>query len=232
MRASRAISANSRISCRRTTTSASPIRSAWRPWCCRASANDMSLLLEALKKAEKAKEEAQRRAQGESAAGAAPAASPGLRLQEAPAAAPAPKHVMTRAELPDISQPLEILSDDIAPKSSAKATEPRPSFGSQARPQAAARDASEQAGRATAKKVFEAKFKEPNPRLPFQLTVAALGVAVLCTVGYFWYQLRPPSSMAVVNTSPSPVAVAPAASPQAAAPAPAASPQASAPAPS
>src|SRR6266850_4595330 len=183
----------------------------------------MSLLLEALKKAEKAKEEAQRRARGEPPAGAADAAPAGLQLQETPAAAPGPRPVRTRAELPDISQPLEILSDDIAAKPSAGASEPKPSsdtsFSSRARPQAAAREASEQAGRATAKKVFEAKFKEPNPRLPFQLTMAALGVAALCTVGYFWYQLRPPSSSVVINTSPAPVAAAPAASPQASAPA-------------
>src|SRR4051812_15395208 len=74
----------------------------------------MSLLLEALKKAEKAKEEAQRRARAE------PAAATELRLEgEAPAAAaPAANAedsspVRTRNELPDISQPLEIVSDDI-----------------------------------------------------------------------------------------------------------------------
>jgi len=143
----------------------------------------MSLLLEALKKAEKAKEEAQRRAKGEPPAGATSAAPAGLQLQETSAAGPAPMRVLTRAELPDISQPLEILSDDIAPRSASGASEPKPSpgapFSSRARPQAAAREASEQAGRATAKKVFEAKFKEPNPRLPFQLTMAALGVAAV-----------------------------------------------------
>ncbi|MGH8742145.1 MAG: hypothetical protein ACREUN_14595, partial [Burkholderiales bacterium] len=68
----------------------------------------MSLLLEALKKAEKAKEEAQRRARGDEA----PAE---LRIEPEPAPAE-PRAVMTRAELPDIKQPLEILSDDIAPK--------------------------------------------------------------------------------------------------------------------
>src|SRR5438045_1366637 len=73
----------------------------------------MSLLLEALKKAERAKEEAQRRSQ-------AGAASNELRLESAaaprPAAAEEEKPVLTRAELPDIKQPLEILSDDIATK--------------------------------------------------------------------------------------------------------------------
>jgi hypothetical protein len=66
----------------------------------------MSLLLEALKKAEKAKEEAQRRAKGETTLAE-------IRTEggEAPVAE---KPVLTRAELPDIRQPLEILSDDIA----------------------------------------------------------------------------------------------------------------------
>src|SRR5260370_147933 len=96
----------------------------------------MSLLLEALKKAEKAKEEAQRRANGESQTPAP------LQLQEAAPPAEA-KHVLTRPELPDISRPLEILSDDITPKAPPGGREPRPPSGareaSQAKPQAAAR---------------------------------------------------------------------------------------------
>jgi hypothetical protein len=58
----------------------------------------MSLLLEALKKAEKAKEEAQRRARS-GAASDAPA-DPDATMVEAP------RHVRTRDELPDISAPL------------------------------------------------------------------------------------------------------------------------------
>ncbi len=176
----------------------------------------MSLLLEALKKAERAKEEAQRRASGE------PQAPAPLQLQETAPPAEA-KHVLTRAELPDISQPLEILSDDIAPKAPAAASEQRPPFASPPRPQSAARETSQQADRATARKVFEAKFREPNPRLPFYLAMGALGFATLCTAVYFWYQLRPTPSL--VNANPTPAAAAPAAA------TPAASPQASAPAP-
>src|SRR5689334_5898710 len=72
----------------------------------------MSLLLEALKKAERAKEEAQRRAKeggGESASNAAPSAEPER------------KPVLTRDNLPDIaSTPLEILNDDLVPPPTAK----------------------------------------------------------------------------------------------------------------
>jgi tetratricopeptide (TPR) repeat protein len=135
----------------------------------------MSLLLEALKKAEKAKEEAQRRARGE-------APAPELRLE--PELAPAGKPVTTRAELPDIRQPLEILTDEIAKP--APAPEPPPAQGG--------------AERATARKVFEAKFREPNPRLPFYVTLGLLGLCAFGTVLYFWYQLRPPPPL--VNANP------------------------------
>ena len=152
----------------------------------------MSLLLEALKKAEKAKEEAQRRAKGDPAA-------PDLRVESEP---PLPeKPVLTRAELPDIRQPLEILTEEIAPR------QPEPV------PQGQASDEPQAADRATARKVFEAKFREPNPRLQFQIVLASLGVAAIGVVVYFWYQLRPPAPL--VNLNP------PRAAQQAAAPAPA-----------
>ena len=69
----------------------------------------MSLLLEALKKAEKAKEEAKRQAE----AGGERAAGSSSNVPDAP-----DKHVVTRDELPDISQPLEIVSEDITPRAS------------------------------------------------------------------------------------------------------------------
>lgn len=167
----------------------------------------MSLLLEALKKAEKAKEEAQRRANGAPAAAepgrdAAPALSE-LRLQDDPPQAAEVKPVMTRAELPDISPSLEILSDDIAsPKAAAAPAARRPPARE---PDSAARRVSPQSSertteQASARKVFEAKFKEPNPRMPFYLTMGALGLAAFCTIGYFWYQLRPPAPL--VNANP------------------------------
>src|SRR5258708_12900413 len=68
----------------------------------------MSLLLEALKKAELAKQIAK-----------AEAASP----EPKPAPSEPTKPVMTRERLPDITQPLEILSDDL-PSSETKAAEP------------------------------------------------------------------------------------------------------------
>jgi len=151
----------------------------------------MSLLLEALKKAEKAKEEAQKRARGDSGGAAGE-----LRLEGDAAPAADNTRVVTRPELPDIAQPLEIVSDDLAVKEPA-APQTAPSPRPQAPPEADPRSAD----RAAARKVFEAKFREPNPRMPFYIAMGVLGVFALGTVGYFWYQLRTP--YALVNANPS-----------------------------
>jgi tetratricopeptide (TPR) repeat protein len=174
----------------------------------------MSLLLEALKKAEKAKEEAQRRAEGGDAGGA-PAAS----AFDADATLAADgKHVMRRDELPDISAPLEILSDDLRPGAGAKPAAPlelsiaespppppapdRRAMARAAQRASAGGEAADPAGaeRVAAQKVFEAKFKEPNPRLPFFIALGVLGAFAVGTVIYFWIQLRPPPPL--VNTNP------------------------------
>ena len=175
----------------------------------------MSLLLEALKKAEKAKEDAQRKAKAGAAAGiAASVFDPESTVMDDG------RHVTTRDELPDISAPLEILSDDLrpapfasqpplaladAPPAAAPAPrEPKPAPRREA-PRAAggaaaSREPAANTERATAQRVFEAKFREPNPRLPFYITMAVLSAFAVGTVAYFWIQLRPPP--ALVNTSP------------------------------
>jgi tetratricopeptide (TPR) repeat protein len=146
----------------------------------------MSLLLEALKKAEKAKEEAQRRAQSEGG-------QPELRIEaEVPAE---PKPVLTRDNLPEISQPLEIVADDLPPRAA-----PSPTPRVEEPPRAEAKPQPQEASRASAKKVFEAKFREPNPRMPFYITLGALGAFAIGTVVYFWMQLRPPPPL--VNANP------------------------------
>jgi Flp pilus assembly protein TadD len=173
----------------------------------------MSLLLEALKKAEKAKEDAQRRAsEVGSELQLADTAQPFAGTPEAPA-----QPVLTRAELPDITAPLEILPEDIAagsPSGAApgglsleSAPPPRSAGAAQRRPAADPQSAQ----RATARKVFEAKVREPNPRLPFFIVMGTLGAFAVGTVVYFWIQLRPPALL--VNTNPKPsaeIAVVPA----------------------
>jgi tetratricopeptide (TPR) repeat protein len=143
----------------------------------------MSLLLEALKKAERAKEEAQRRARGEPEA---PAPEP---LNQEPVTEPE-RPLVTRDQLPDIREPLTLEEEP--------AVKPAPAAAPPARPQARAE--AEASRRASARKVFEAKFKEPNPRLPFYITMAALGVFAVGIVVYFWMQLQPPP--ALVNANP------------------------------
>ena len=159
----------------------------------------MSLLLEALRKAEKTKEDAQRRArEGDGAADLQPADPP-----PAPAEA---RPVRTRAELPDISAPLEILSEDLREAPSRANPAARELSLQETPPSAAPRRAAphtadaQAADRAAARKVFEAKVREPNPRLPFFITVGALAVCAAGTAIYFWTQLRPPAPL--VNTSP------------------------------
>ena len=191
----------------------------------------MSLLLEALKKAEKAKEEAQRRARGEpEPAAPAPQASyppkaPAALSLEGEPAAPEPRRVTTRAELPDIGTSMDIADDDLGPKAAPQPPReelrlegakeaPRRTTGAQAA--ATQQAAAQSSDRATGRKVFEAKFKEPNPKLPFYLTVGALAVFAVSIVIYFWYQLRPPYPL--VNTNPPRPTETVAAVPQQAAP--------------
>ena len=175
----------------------------------------MSLLLEALKKAEKAKEDAQRRAR-DGNAGGEPA--PSVFDSEATVAVEG-RHVMRRDELPDISAPLEIVSDDIRPAPQPRSAAPLELMPADASPPPAAperaaapRRAAQRTGggtaaadtagaeRSAAQKVFEAKFREPNPRLPFYITTALLGTFAVGTAIYFWLQLRPAPSL--VNTNP------------------------------
>jgi Flp pilus assembly protein TadD len=168
----------------------------------------MSLLLEALKKAEKAKEEAQRSAKDG-------ASEQPQRAAEAPAGEGA-KRVMTRDELPDISAPLEILSEDLT-ASAPRATSATPlSAGEPSAAPAATEDSramarreparnpgapdQPSAERAAARNVVETKFKESDPRIPFFITVGVLGVLAVSVVGYFWAQLRPPPTL--VNANP------------------------------
>src|SRR5438552_17087439 len=132
----------------------------------------MSLLLEALKKAELAKQVAK---------GEAPSPEP------KPGSPEPTKPVMTREKLPDITQSLEILSDDL-PSSETKAAEPaaaRPEFSLQeqetsepaAQPILSTNESARTAERAQAQQLFQVKEMDYNPRRPFHLTLGALVIA-------------------------------------------------------
>jgi tetratricopeptide (TPR) repeat protein len=173
----------------------------------------MSLLLDALKKAEKAKDDARRREQ-----------------LDGSDADNSEVQVRTRGELPDISRPLEIHSEDLSRNASSSRDNPVPDAFSTAPLKRSATTQSpdsehhaetstklrqaradgdtafdpQSAQRTAAKQVFEAKFREPNPRLPFFITMALLGVFAVGTVVYFWYQLRPPPALVNTNAKPPP----------------------------
>ena len=185
----------------------------------------MSLLLEALKKAELAKQAAK---------------------EPPPDAADPP---FTRDKLPDISQPMEIHSEDLslvepepAPIRSGKPVlelapeEPPRRAAPAAEPTAAQQPApamrpatvetdysppSETQERKQARQLFEAKELDVNPRKPFYYTVGALALFAVGTVGYFWYELQPKNNYKIP-----PPSAQPAPPPAAAAAAPAASPDA------
>jgi len=169
----------------------------------------MSLLLDALKKAELAKQIAK-------AESGAPAQAESAPADHAP-------RVITREKLPDITQPMVILTDDL-PSSEPRAPEPpkatqRPELSLQepqpftpaapAEPQFA--EPLQSGGRAQADQLFQVKEMEYNPRRPFYITLGALGVVAVGYAGYVWWQMQPKYSY----TSPPVATQAPPAAPAA-----------------
>jgi tetratricopeptide (TPR) repeat protein len=191
----------------------------------------MSLLLEALKKAELAKQTAKE---------GAPSAEP----ERAPPEPAAP--VITREKLPDISQPLEILTDDLPSSEPAGETATAGSelslqreemFEPAAQAIPSTNEYARTAERAQAQQLFQVKEMDYNPRRPFYLTLGALALVGLGYGGYVWWQMQPKYSAPRVEArpvaAPAQSAAAPApvdAPPPLAAPAPPA-PQAAAPVP-
>ena len=158
----------------------------------------MSLLLEALKKAELAKQVAK-----------AEAPAPEPKSEPAPG-------VITREKLPDISQPLEILTDDL-PSSETKAAETaaaRPElsleeqhrFEPAAQPMPAMNEFARTSERAQAQQLFQVKEMDYNPRQPFYLTLGALALVGVCYAGYVWWQMRPKYAVPPAELQARPVA--------------------------
>ncbi len=183
----------------------------------------MSLLLDALKKAEIAKQIAK--------------AESSAQPEEAPPEL-APRVITTREKLPDITQPLEILTDDL-PSSEQKApatatARPELSLQEPATFAPAAQTAPSTAGseypggRTQAEQLFQVKEMDYNPRRPFYLTLGALGVVAVGYGGYVWWQMQPHYSVAPVAAQAPVIASAPVATAPASAQAPSSAPAAAA----
>jgi len=171
----------------------------------------MSLLLDALKKAELAKQVAK-------------ADSPTPEQTEAGPAAdePAPRVITTRAKLPDITQPLEILTDDLpsweqkapaAPKAPADLSLQEPeAYVPPPQPASSASRPEFTGGRTQAEQLFQVKEMDYNPHRPFHITLAALGVVAVGYGGYVWWQMQPHYAVpaaAAIPARPAQVAAAP-----------------------
>jgi Flp pilus assembly protein TadD len=166
----------------------------------------MSLLLDALKKAELAKQIAK-------AESSAPEQQAGF--EHAPEGS-ATRVITTREKLPDITQPLEILTDDLpsseqkpqevaASRPELSLQEPEPfAPATQAPPPAA--ESGYASGRAQAEQLFQVKEMDYNPRRPFYLTLAALALVGIGYGGYVWWQMQPHYSISAAAAQATPVA--------------------------
>jgi Tfp pilus assembly protein PilF len=177
------------------------------------------LLLEALKKAELAKQQGTA-TQPPDGAATPEAGGAGLTVEPAPLTE-SERPLITRDRLPDITQPLEILSEDLP---SAGARREPPPAGAAAGPQPGSAAAAERVGRSpttpepeeqdrlSARQLFEAKDMDYNPRRPFFIAVGALGVGALAVIGYFLFQIYAPrpSFYTGAGAKPTPIATAPA----------------------
>jgi tetratricopeptide (TPR) repeat protein len=162
----------------------------------------MSLLLDALKKAELAKQIAR-------------AESSTPEQPTDPAAEEPARTITTRAKLPDITQPLEILTDDLpsseqqtaetpASRSELSLQEPEP-FAPAMQPLAGG-DAGHAGARTQAEQLFQVKEMDYNPHRPFYLTLGALAVIGVGYGGYVWWQMQPHYSIPPTAAQPSPAA--------------------------
>ena len=210
----------------------------------------MSLLLEALKKAELAKQ------------GKIPtddeASALAIQLEPAPPERrSAAQPVITRGQLPDISQPLEILSEDlpsasarraveeaepmtvapiavapmavappvpIPPHRPARAAEPEPEIEPISSAAPASTEIRGGAERDAARQLFEAKEVEYNPKRNFYITIGLLLTAGAGYGGYVWWQLQPKSAYSTAAVQNAPKAAPAAQASQAPAPQPQATP--------
>jgi tetratricopeptide (TPR) repeat protein len=142
----------------------------------------MSLLMDALKKAEEAKRQA-----GESPApGAVPAAPPELTLQPV-----TPVFAPPGSALPNLSQQhLDSVDADLANVSTSVPPRRRQATPTPAlKPAKISEESAEAAERSAVRNVFAVK-QPPKSRAPLWILLALVGVATFGIGGYFWWQFQ------------------------------------------
>lgn len=153
----------------------------------------MSLLMDALKKAEEAKRQA-----GEatsSAAGAAPAAPAELTLQPI-----APETAPPGSPLPNLSQQhFDSVDADLASVSTAAPAKKRQAAPAP-KPAKASADRAEAAERTAARNVFDVK-QAPKSRAPLWLSLGLVSAAIVGIGGYFWWQFQSMSSNSLARSA-------------------------------
>jgi tetratricopeptide (TPR) repeat protein len=149
----------------------------------------MSLLMDALKRAESSKQEAARQQAGKGIT--PPASSEGLTL--APLASETP--AATNRPLPDLATHIDAVDADLARSAQVRpAVEPAPIFA----PSAAS-------SQAIARNAFTAKQTPEHPsRASLWLALGLLLIAGLSIAGYFWFQLNTMGSSSLLTAAPSP----------------------------
>jgi tetratricopeptide (TPR) repeat protein len=152
----------------------------------------MSLLMDALRRAETAKQESARNPQG----GTLPTASDLLSLEPI---SPEPARAIANP-LPDLASNLAAVDAELA-KSALPESRP-PSVQPRANPQAKPEEA-----RQAVRNAFAAKLSEAPPsRLPLWLALGTLTVAAITIGGYVWYQVNTMNHGSLAAGSPSPTA--------------------------
>lgn len=152
----------------------------------------MSLLMDALKKAEEAKRQAGEAAP--SVAGAAPAAPAEMTLQPI-----TPETAPPGPALPNLSQKhLDSVDADLASVSTATPPKKRPA--SPATKPAKATESAEAAERTAARNVFAVK-QAPKSRAPLWLFLGLVCIAIVGIGGYFWWQFQSMSSNSLARSA-------------------------------
>lgn len=150
----------------------------------------MSLLMDALKRAESSKQEAAR------LAGRDANSPPGETLSLEPVAAEAPK--VATSPLPDLAKHIDAVDADLA-RTAQPGEPPRP------RPMPLpAAEPPKPDGRAAVRNAFAAKQSIPPSKGPLWLAMGTLGIAGIAIGAYVWYQLQGINNNALTPTGSRP----------------------------